>query len=232
MPKIPHRRKCYLINKKLQLRYSFYIFATLVIVTCVSSLFLSLGFWNIAAKEFSKESIQQRLRMASRMYEYQKARGMQQSPEAKRLVDFSETELLSIREKEILADIIKDNNSDLVVRLLLLFVFISIGAVFLTHKIAGPLFRFHATFKELQKGNLKQRVRLRRGDQGRDIVPDLNSMIGHFDFSFSKIKTVIAHLVKESRIKNPSVERIQKLATIIQDECNRYTTSDSYADDI
>jgi nitrogen fixation/metabolism regulation signal transduction histidine kinase len=47
--------------------------------------------------------------------------------------------------------------------------FVSLASIAVTlivsHKIAGPLFRFRQTFKDLASGNFSSQVRLRKGDQ-------------------------------------------------------------------
>jgi nitrogen fixation/metabolism regulation signal transduction histidine kinase len=59
--------------------------------------------------------------------------------------------------------------------------FVSAGAIAVTlivsHKIAGPLFRFKQTFKELAGGNFSNHVRLRKDDQLVEVAGDFNHMI-------------------------------------------------------
>jgi methyl-accepting chemotaxis protein len=59
--------------------------------------------------------------------------------------------------------------------------FVSLASIAVTlivsHKIAGPLFRFKQTFKELAGGNFSNQVRLRRGDQLVEVADDFNQMI-------------------------------------------------------
>ncbi len=46
-----------------------------------------------------------------------------------------------------------------------------------SHKIAGPLFRFKQSFKELAQGNFSNQVRLRKGDQLHEVATEFNQMI-------------------------------------------------------
>jgi len=228
MSPTPHRRKQYLINKKLQLRYSFYILATLTIVSFASSLCLSLGIWNLIIKEFSRESLKHRLEMASQLHDYEQARIGDQKTRVLRLSKYKEIDLLSIREKEILQDIIKTNNKELAVKASLLFIFIAIGTIFLMHKIAGPLFRFQETFKEIKNGNLALRVHLRRTDHIQEILPYLNSMIGSLDYSLSKMKVLIKNIYEELEQHNISTDNLMRYKNELERELGRYTTTDAY----
>ncbi len=54
----------------------------------------------------------------------------------------------------------------------------SVGVtLFVSHKIAGPLFRFKQTLKELSCGNFTNHVRLRKGDQLQMFDVEFNEMI-------------------------------------------------------
>ena len=59
---------------------------------------------------------------------------------------------------------------------------VSLGAIVVTlivsHKIAGPLYRFKQTLKELTGGNFNDQVHLRKGDQLIEVGEDFNRMIG------------------------------------------------------
>ncbi len=70
----------------------------------------------------------------------------------------------------------------LIQTVLLVTVLVGLGAIGVTlivsHKIAGPLFRFKQTFKELSDGNFTSQVSLRKGDQLLPVAGDFNQMIG------------------------------------------------------
>jgi len=46
-----------------------------------------------------------------------------------------------------------------------------------SHKIAGPLYRFKQVFRELEEGNFSAQVRLRKDDQLHEVAGDFNRMI-------------------------------------------------------
>ena len=51
-------------------------------------------------------------------------------------------------------------------------------SIFITHKIAGPVYRFRKVFAEVSKGNLNITVRLRKRDEFKDLAEELNMVIG------------------------------------------------------
>ena len=69
----------------------------------------------------------------------------------------------------------------LIQTVLIVMGFVSLASIGVTlivsHKIAGPLFRFKQTFKELAGGNFSNQVRLRNGDQLAEVAGDFNQMI-------------------------------------------------------
>jgi nitrogen fixation/metabolism regulation signal transduction histidine kinase len=69
----------------------------------------------------------------------------------------------------------------LVQTVLVVMGFVSLASIAVTlivsHKIAGPLFRFKQTLKELSDGNFSNQVRLRKGDQLLEVAGDFNQMI-------------------------------------------------------
>lgn len=224
-----HRRRNYLINRTLQLYCAFYIFATLLLVSLASAACLSFGLWEKVLNEFSSSSISNRMQIASHITDYENARLARQNiPSAERARDFKDFHLLSVRDKEILEESLKENNIELAIKSFFLFVVISIGTVFLTHKVAGPLFRFQKTFEDITNGNLATRVYLRKGDQAQEILPQLNAMIGSLDYSFSKLKLLKQKLFDELREQNVSSETINEYEEHIAQELNRYQTSDAF----
>jgi methyl-accepting chemotaxis protein len=63
------------------------------------------------------------------------------------------------------------------VYILVLGVVISVVSVFLSHRIAGPLFRFERSVEEITRGNLAFCVILRRKDEGKELAGLINTMI-------------------------------------------------------
>ena len=49
--------------------------------------------------------------------------------------------------------------------------------IFLSHRIAGPLYKIQKTFEKIKDGDLTQRVFLRPKDELRDFAEDFNQMM-------------------------------------------------------
>lgn len=63
------------------------------------------------------------------------------------------------------------------VYIFLLGIIISSLSLFLSHRIAGPLFRFERSVEEITKGNLSFRISLRRRDEAKELAHMINEMI-------------------------------------------------------
>jgi methyl-accepting chemotaxis protein len=224
-----HRRRKYLINRSLQLRYALYIFGILLTVSLASTACLSFGMWDKVEKEFSSSSLRNRLQIASQISDYNKARiPAHIRSHEKRLADYEDVELLSARDKEILRDSIQYTVLNLTIKIFFLVLIIGIGTVLLTHKVAGPLFRFQQTFREIKNGKLKQRIYLRKDDHAHDILPHLNAMLGSLDYSFSKLKVLSSLVFDELDARGVSSENLDFYKDEMKRELQRYETSDTF----
>ncbi len=66
-------------------------------------------------------------------------------------------------------------------------------SMFLTHRFAGPMFRFEKSIEEMTKGNLNFRIYLRTKDEGKELAEKINILI---DMLSSNIKEM-RHLSEE-----------------------------------
>jgi methyl-accepting chemotaxis protein len=60
-----------------------------------------------------------------------------------------------------------------------------------SHKIAGPMFRFEKDIARVTKGDLKSRINIRKGDQLQELATSLNTMIDHLNTELSEISADI-----------------------------------------
>lgn len=184
------RRTHYLINKPLQLRYMAYTTGTLLTVSIILMLSFYFGIWGGILDAFSNEQVRNDLLIATRLSEYEAARVTDSAPSALSL--FRQTQMLSDRQQEIFKNILNETNNKLIPKLLLVLILIAWGSVFLSHKVAGPLYRFHIGLEELDKGNMKTRIFLRKGDEGQFIATRFNQTAENLDFTFARLKNIVA----------------------------------------
>lgn len=69
----------------------------------------------------------------------------------------------------------------LLVNCLLYLAFIAIFSVFLSHKVAGPIYRFETAIREiLESGDFSRRIALRKGDELHSLAELLNRLLERF----------------------------------------------------
>ncbi|MCL5023251.1 MAG: methyl-accepting chemotaxis protein [Nitrospirae bacterium] len=107
------------------------------------------------------------------------------------------------------------------VYILLLGVGVSVVSLFLSHRIAGPLYRFEKSAEEITKGNLSFRIRLRKKDEGKELAGRMNTMIEtlsdrladigrHAEAAQSGMAGLSESLAKSLEEENPSAEQIRR----------------------
>ncbi len=93
--------------------------------------------------------------------------------------------------------------------------------LFLSHKLAGPLFRFEKEIKEIAKGDLVKQVRLRKDDQIKEMAESLNFMTTSLRRKLLIIQKEIVDLSSPSSgyaISNDVIERLKQINNIIETE--------------
>lgn len=186
-----NRRKHFLVDKPLQFRYGFYIGITLFIVCSISAIGLYFGIWSSVIRSFSDDQIRAVLQTASRLEEYEAARTPAVSrsmPPSLKL--FREVSLLSLRQREIMNEILERANKNLLWPLVLLIISIGAGSIYLTNKIAGPFYRLRKSFEEIENGNLRLRIHLRKHDEAKPVADEFNKMVVSLDEAVQKLKQI------------------------------------------
>lgn len=64
----------------------------------------------------------------------------------------------------------------------------AIFSIYLTHRVAGPLYRFQKSTAELAEGNLALRIKLRRGDELHDLADLANRAVANLDRAMREIR--------------------------------------------
>jgi len=70
----------------------------------------------------------------------------------------------------------------------------AVFSIYLTHRLAGPLFRIEQTARELIRGNLALRIRLRKGDELHELAGLLNEVFDMLEQAFRDIRDSEAHV--------------------------------------
>ncbi|MFC1809257.1 hypothetical protein ACFL3D_03965 [Candidatus Omnitrophota bacterium] len=220
-----NNRKHFFINKGLQGHYILYIITTLFIISLVTGMCVYFAIWNSVIRDFSNESVKSRLELSTRLREYADARTTTSQNEMT-LAMIKEFSLFAAREREILNDILASSYINLLPLLALLFFFIGWGSVFITHKVAGPIFRMQDSFMKVIAGKLNFRIQLRKYDQARELAPLFNTLVEHLDKTISTIKKTSSSL-SSALTQHSCPQECTELLQQITNEVEGYETSES-----
>lgn len=107
----------------------------------------------------------------------------------------------------------------------LIIVLFGAFSIFITHKLAGPVFVFERMARNIAGGDLTIRVRLRKGDDLLDLSEDLNQMADNLetllinlDDEYKKLSSYVAELRKELESRNISEHTIIEIAKKIDED--------------
>jgi len=107
----------------------------------------------------------------------------------------------------------------------LIIVLFGAFSIFITHKLAGPVFVFERMAKDIAGGDLTIRVKLRKGDDLLDLSGDLNqmadnleSLLINLDEEYKKLSSYVAELRKELESRNISEHTIIEIAKKIDED--------------
>lgn len=83
--------------------------------------------------------------------------------------------------------------------------------LFVSHKLAGPMFRFEKELEEIGKGDLTKKISLRKKDQLKDMGESLNKMIEGLHEKVLAAQTELEHIIDSASKQNAPGGLIQEL---------------------
>lgn len=214
--RLKERRRHFFIDKPLQVRYMLPISLALFVVTTAALINIYSGIWAGVLDAFSDQQFQNDLLTALRLQEYEEARILAEPTEEpfSMLSFFRQAERLSGRQREIFRDLLQETNGRLVGKLIFLFILMAVGTIFLSHKIAGPLFRFQKILEGVASGDLRQRCLLRKFDEAKPVAHSMNQAVEALEASVLRLKRIVGE-----NEKNPG-----RLVSLLKDELAKFKT--------
>ncbi|MFW5781790.1 MAG: HAMP domain-containing protein [Candidatus Muiribacteriaceae bacterium] len=96
---------------------------------------------------------------------------------------------------ENITDIWNQVNISLVRMVPVLIIFVAVFSLMLSHKIAGPVYRFEVSAKQIANGDLGLRIHLRKGDELTDLADVFNRMTSNLEQIVQKDREVIEKII-------------------------------------
>lgn len=221
------KRKNYFINSKFQLKYTLSILAILAAVMIASGVGIYFGMWGSIIENFSQFKVSQNLETAKRIADYEDVRYRKGDYRLNRI--FREAELLSIQQQDALKNALEAVNRSLFPKVIVLAVMIFIAGIFVSHKIAGPMYRIEKSAGAIRNGDLSVSFRMRKGDEMKEASSALEDMVDSLQADFARIKTAGQALderigVIESQIKEEDALQLRDIVRVIDGVLSKYKT--------
>ena len=130
---------------------------------------------------------------------------------------------LSVSEQSEIAANILYLHSRLGPVLLVVFLILGLHSVLVSHRIAGPLYRFKATFNQVAQGDLSRVISIRKGDLLVNEQTKIEEMIGTLSSRLKNVKR--EHAAMEQALQNlisgqgKASENLSKEAVAQLEEC-------------
>jgi methyl-accepting chemotaxis protein len=97
------------------------------------------------------------------------------------------------------------------ITILVVGIIVGIVTLLVSHKIAGPMFRFEKDIERIAGGDLKSHIHLRKGDQFQEMVKTLNTMIDSLNSKISTIRQEVAEQAENSALPEACRAEFDKL---------------------
>lgn len=205
------RRRQFLINKSLQFRYGLYILTPLIITTAAVILNFYFGIWGEVLASFSKQDVLKELLAAA------EARGATSVSEPRGSMGWALRDIDNLTQTQItlFKEILDKTKHSLIQKLVPLFFLIGVATIFISHRIAGPLYRFQLGLESISRGDMRTRIHLRKHDEAAFLALRFNRTIQNLDFALSRMKIIL-----REGDSNPD-----RLKSRLLDELNKFKTS-------
>lgn len=201
MAEHPYRRRRYLVNRGLQLRYMAITVACMLTASVFVGATLYVGIWGAVIPEFSEARMAEKLATAARMRDYDEVR--RRLPESPTLGIFREAKLLSAHEQDVVAGILDAVNRRLALPLMLLVLLLGGATIVVSHRVAGPLYRLAQSARALGQGDLTVTFNLRRSDELHEVGDALNAMV-------TSVRTLLSREAEALRTLTGGLDRLAR----------------------
>lgn len=127
----------------------------------------------------------------------------------------------------------------LFLRLLLVTPLVALVSILLSHRIAGPVYRIEQFLKSVAQGDLSMKLRLRKGDELRDLADAINEMTSDLknrvnklkgltnmaELELEKLKMMLGEGIPDIKIVKSEVDELANSIKDLDDHLSEYRLS-------
>ena len=193
------RRRKFIVDKKLQLKYIILFFVLILFVNSAVIMSLYSSMKLLSSSEISDNYIISKVNSALHL-----------SNSGLNPAIISETlKIYRNYERDMFWETLFSNIAPCII---ILAVFLFLASVFVSHKIAGPLFSIKRSVHLAASGDLRARFSLRKGDEFHELADELNVLVTSVKQSLLTLRDIIKTTkacedLKETQMKLKAMEQ-------------------------
>lgn len=96
-------------------------------------------------------------------------------------------------------------------------VIVVLVTLLVSHKIAGPMYRFEKDIQRISSGDLRSRIRIRKGDQFQEMATSLNGMIDSLSQRIGSVRERTEALLERENLPDNLRQEIDQVRKEIDD---------------
>ncbi len=89
-----------------------------------------------------------------------------------------------------------------------------IVTLFISHRIAGPLYRLETDIAEVNSGNLKVEIRVRKKDELQDLAKSLNQMVTITRYTIAEVRNALVD-IPDAALAGKDQEKLAKAKSLL-----------------
>lgn len=137
---------------------------------------------------------------------------------------------------DLLAEVFHRTNGQLMYSIGALILFIGLASIFVSHKIAGPVYRFEQSVKSITEGDLTLRIKLRKGDEMTELADMFNHMtatvegfVSRGKIHTARLREVVTRLQKGEKVDQATIGTLSEILGDLETVTSEFTIGKSSA---
>ncbi|MBL8026091.1 MAG: methyl-accepting chemotaxis protein [Fibrobacteres bacterium] len=191
------QRKHFFINKRLQIRYMISMLIPMLVLIAFIGLIMYYSqyrFVQATTQEMGRDL--KNVILTNQLY----APNDDCAKDAKTVADIkSRIAQYSVGDRSFSGPLLKTAYKILFIGLFVVVAELAFLTIFISHKVAGPVYRFSKFAEDLKTGNLKGRIYLRKGDELTDVASDFNQSADFLQAEVRALITTSENMIEEMK---------------------------------
>jgi methyl-accepting chemotaxis protein len=215
------QRKHFFINKRLQIRYMIsMLIPMLVLITFIGLImyYSQYRFVQATTQEMGRDL--KNVILTNQLY----SPGDDCARDAKTVADVkSRIAQYAVGDRSFSGPLLKTAYKILFVGLFVVVAELAFLTIFISHKVAGPVYRFSKFAEDLKAGNLKGRIYLRKGDELADVASEFNQSADFLQGEMRSLLNLSDNMIEEMKKGNVSSDAQLKFERQLTEAKSKFT---------